>query len=295
MQLMHRFMTTCALMGCAALPSLSAEEGPGKAAAPAAGDSASTTNVRITPRYLEIENRISFDDDGDVDQEHKLNIQFNLHFNSNVFAIEDVTIDSLVYDNGSRGAVRNTSHHIYNRNSRQQGSLSVYADAPPAGAKKITAIKGSVEGRLANSLKQANIGPLSDWVGETVAIADADNLLLSIEKLNDGDLTISYDRELDSYVKEWQFLDAQGIKSEPRGWSSSSSGSTYERTYRDLNIDGQGSIALILYANAKTITVPIEASDIPLPSENQKSTTVDAVIKSHAGPKIKRIQYPKRT
>ncbi|MFA9477051.1 hypothetical protein ACERK3_01965 [Phycisphaerales bacterium AB-hyl4] len=247
---------------------------------------------RVSPNSFNINSHVHFDDDGNVRNE-----QNNMGLNLNVFydpafiprSYRNLTIDSMVTDTGEelnhqhRMTGEQIIHHHQHGHQSPRFSVNIQVTPPKQPANRIRRVVGSIEVSIPmGEPRHAVLSPIKEVLGKRVHIANfpGSELQFSFEQ-NNNRSRLQMNAELASLLTDVRFFrtDDQEVHAQSRG--TGRHGDRHQQFYQ-LELPEDGKIMLTFRSENRTLRIPFELEDIPLPHSGNGGGA-DLVIRAELG------------
>ncbi len=279
----HRLLLPVSALLACTLACQAAEKPAEKAADPAAIGK----RISFRPQNAQYQIQTSFNEDGAVrETEATLGLSLNASWPAdlNPVAVTDIRITEAVLDSGETVVPRSInkdrlSSHFDSSGERHYGYIQVPLAAPAGPFASIKQVTGVIVLSVAGAPKEAELKPLSAFLGKSLALDGLDGAEITVERDKKRGISITMPSDLQKRLSKVTFADAAGAPISTNGWGGNGGGQEYKQTYTVV-VPDDGAMTVSFYGDLTTVESPFSVSDIPMSAKPATKEKTKVTLKT---------------
>ncbi len=245
--------------------------------------------VHVQPDHITIQDRVRFRH-GNPDQPYFENVfELSLEVGSkksvHIARVASFTLDEALTDAQETLTLAepldpdDISIHSYSNSDGYDQHFDINLAFKPLKkeAVHISPFKGTLVLEVPGQLHRASFSPVGEWVGKTVTFEQAPGLDFTITSITETrprrstGVCMEYSRDLDNFIADIVFKDANGEELSTRGGGSSTSNERCTK-YKYITLPADGSIEVHINGEIQLLTIPIHFEKLLLPKAPDPET-----------------------
>ncbi len=280
-----RLLPITALLACAVAGAAADKTAPEPTIDPVAEGKRVTFRLQSATYQIET----NFDNDGTAQEtETSLNLSLRIAWPSDInpVAVTDIRITEAVLDTGeivvpgSFNKDRLSSHFSSNGSGENRyGYVQIPLAAPSKPFASIKKITGVVVLSVAGAAKEAELKPLSAFLGKSLALEGLGGAEITVERDKERGMSIAMPSDMQKRLAKVTFNTASGSEIETNGWGGGTSNNEYKQSYH-VQVPDDGSMTVAFYGDLMTVESPLALSDIPMAAKPAAKEKTKVVLKT---------------